>query len=103
VNAWLVVLVAGLGSYALRISMITSDRLRLPPRLERSADMVAPAAFAALAMTGLATAAVAATTLLAALPLVLGFAAAVTATARTGRPYAALIGLPVYWLASVPL
>jgi branched-subunit amino acid transport protein len=103
VNAWLVVLVAGLGSYGLRMSMITTDRVRLPQRLENSVEMVGPAAFAALATTSLATAAISAVTVWAALPLVLGLAAAVAASAGTGRPYAALVGLPTYWLAAVPL
>jgi branched-subunit amino acid transport protein len=107
-NPWVVVLLAGLVSYTLRMSMILTDRLRLPSRLEESVELVAPAAFAALAMSSLATAAVAAVsvpaaTAWAAAPLVLGFATAVAATVATRRPYAALVGLPTYWLAAAVL
>jgi branched-subunit amino acid transport protein len=88
---WLIVLVAGLGSYALRVSMVMTGRLILPARLEASAELVAPAAFAALTASSLAESLVSAP----------GPSAA---TARTGRPYAAMLaGMPTYWLAAALL
>ena len=100
----IVVLVAGLVSYGLRMSMVTSDRLRLPSRLEESVDLVAPAAFSALAMSALATAALAEATLVGAVPIALAVAAAALATAWSGRPSAAMLaGPPTYWLAAALL
>ena len=53
---YLVVAVAGMATYLMRLSMIVSaDRIRLPGRLDNSAAMIAPAAFAALAVSGLAS------------------------------------------------
>jgi branched-subunit amino acid transport protein len=103
VNEWLVVLLAGLGSYVLRMSMIMTDRFRLPARLEASVEMVAPAAFAALAASALATAVVSATTALAATPVIVAGIVAVALAARTGRPYTSLLGLPAYWLTAAVL
>ena len=101
---WLIVLVAGLGSYALRMSMVMTGRLILPPRLEASAELVAPAAFAALTASSLAESVVSAHGPSAGLPIVLAAVAAVVATARTGRPYAAMLaGMPTYWLATALL
>ena len=54
-NAWLVIVAAGLGSYLFRISMVVlADRVTMPERLERASTFVAPAAFAALAAGGFA-------------------------------------------------
>jgi branched-subunit amino acid transport protein len=104
VNEWLVILAAGLGSYALRLSMIMSDRVRLPARLEASAGMVAPAAFAALAMTSLGGAVVSAGVAPVSLAVPLAVAAAAVGAARTGRPYVAMLaGMPTYWLAAALL
>jgi Branched-chain amino acid transport protein (AzlD) len=56
-NAWTVILTAGLGSYLFRLSMIVLfDRITMPAFLERASQLVAPAAFAAMAVAGLATA-----------------------------------------------
>ncbi|HEY7226306.1 MAG TPA: AzlD domain-containing protein [Micromonosporaceae bacterium] len=98
---WLIVLIAGLGSYALRMSMVMTGRLTLPPRLEASADLVAPAAFAALTASSLAESVVSTPSPAAAAPIVLAIFAAVLATAWSGRPYAAMLaGMPTYWLAA---
>jgi len=49
-NAWLVVLAAGLGSYLFRLSVVTlADRIALPDSLERATELIAPASFAAIA------------------------------------------------------
>ena len=45
-NAWIIVLIAGLGSYLLRISMISAGRVRLPSRFDEPLGLAAPAAFA---------------------------------------------------------
>jgi branched-subunit amino acid transport protein len=95
---WLTVLLAGLGSYGLRMSMIINDRLRLPTRLEASVELVPPAAFSALAASGLATALLPAPTVRVAAPVVVAAVVSAIAAARTGRSYAALFGLPAYWL-----
>lgn len=101
-NAWTVIVLAGLASYALRLSMVVTDRLRLPSGLDRTLDLVAPAAFTALAVTSLATPVFAAGTLDVAAPTVLAAAVAVLAVVRTGKPYAAMLtGLPTYWLAAL--
>jgi branched-subunit amino acid transport protein len=96
VNPWLVVLAAGLGSYLLRLSMIWNDRIHLPSRLDDAGALVGPSAFAALAVTGVATAVTAAGSALAPIAAV---AVAVFAVHRTGRGYAAsLAGMPTYWI-----
>jgi branched-subunit amino acid transport protein len=98
-TVWIVVLVAGAGSYLLRLSMImAADRVRLPTRLDQVSALVAPAAFAALAATGVAEATRAAGVGLAPAPLI-ATAVAVLAVARTGSPRAALLaGMPTLWL-----
>jgi branched-subunit amino acid transport protein len=98
-TAWMVIVAAGLASYALRMSMISApDQVRLPARLEDSAGLVAPAAFAALMVTGLIGTVVAATGSQA-VPPVVAVAVAVVAVSLTGRPYAALLaGLPTFWI-----
>ena len=56
-NAWTVILAAGLCSYLFRLSMIVLfDRITMPARLQRASELVAPAAFAAMAASGIATA-----------------------------------------------
>lgn len=101
-NEWLIVLVAGLGSYALRMSMVVTRRLILPPRLEASAELVAPAAFSALTASSLAESVVSAPGPYAGAPIVVAVFVAVVATARTGRPYAAMLaGMPTYWFAAL--
>jgi hypothetical protein len=97
-NAWTVVLVAGVGCYLLRLSMIGSERIRLPARLDATATLIAPAAFAAIAITSIASAA-----LNAGMPHAFAPPAAVAvgavATARFGSPAAAMLaGMPTFWI-----
>ncbi len=97
-NAWMVVLVAGLGSYLLRMSMIgVADRIRLPARLDDSTALVAPAAFTALAVTSIAGTMIGAGMPQALAPLAAA-AVAVLAVMRTGSGYAAVLaGMPTLW------
>lgn len=102
-SAWIVILAVGLGSLLLRLSMIGSDRIRLPGRLDAAAQLIAPAAMATLAVSGIAG-----PVLSSGLPqgfaLLGGLGAGALATARTGSPAAAMIiGLPAYWLLSAVL
>jgi branched-subunit amino acid transport protein len=98
-NAWTVIITAGLGSYVLRMSIIGTDRLRLPARFESSVGLVAPAAFAALAATGIAGLVLEAGDVIATLPLLAAVVAATAVVARTGRPYLAVVaGMPAFWL-----
>jgi branched-subunit amino acid transport protein len=98
-NAWTVVLAAGLGSYLLRMSMIgAADRIRLPARLDDSAELVAPSAFAALAITSIAGSAVAAGIPQAFAPVLAAVVAAL-AVMKTGSTDAAgLAGMPTLWI-----
>jgi branched-subunit amino acid transport protein len=98
-TVWAVILLAGLGSYLFRISMVLlAERVPLPATVERASGFVAPAAFAALAATGIATAA-AGTDLTQAVPLLAAAAVAVIAVRHTGRPYLAVVaGMPTLWL-----
>lgn len=49
-RAWLVIVIAGIGTYAIRLTFLAlADRLtQLPPRLELALRMIPPAALAAL-------------------------------------------------------
>lgn len=98
-NAWAVVFVAGFGSYLLRLSMIgLADRIRLPARLDDSAALVAPTAFAALAVTSIAGAVLSAGLPQASAPLA-AVVVAVLAVLRTGSSHAAVLtGMPTLWL-----
>jgi branched-subunit amino acid transport protein len=100
-NAWLVIVAAGLGSYLFRISMVVlADRVTMPEPLERASTFVAPAAFAALAAGGIAAnnAGVEVAGWTAPLAAVV---IAVVAVRLTGRPYAALLaGMPTLWILS---
>jgi branched chain amino acid efflux pump len=101
-NVWTTILAAGLGSYVLRMSMITSDRFQLPAQFEGAASLVAPSAFAALAMTtlaGLALDSMQDGGVRGALPLAATLAVASFAVLRTSKPYlAVLAGMPTFWL-----
>jgi len=103
-NAWTVILAAGSGSYLFRLSMIVLfDRITMPASLERASQLVAPAAFAAMAAAGLATACMSIGAAQAAAPLA-AVAAAVIAVLRTGSSQAAILaGLPVLWVTSALL
>jgi branched-subunit amino acid transport protein len=98
-NAWTVVLAAGLGSCLLRMSMIgAADRIRLPARLDDSAELVAPSAFAALAITSIVGSAVSAGIPQAFAPVLAAVVAAL-AVMKTGSTYAAVLaGMPTLWI-----
>lgn len=102
-NAWTVILAAGLGSYLFRLSMIVLfDRITMPAYLQRASELVAPAAFAALAAAGVATVCMGLGARAAA-PLA-AVAAAVIAVLRTGSPQAAILaGMPALWVATALL
>jgi branched chain amino acid efflux pump len=99
VTAWIVILAVGLGSYLFRLSMILLiDRIMMPSWLDQASGLVAPAAFAALAAGGVATACTSVGANQAAAPLA-AVAAAVIAVLRTGSSYAAiLVGMPTLWI-----
>lgn len=98
-TAWTVIALAGLGSYLFRISMVLLvERVRLPDQVERASTFVAPAAFAALATSGLAASAAGAD-ITQTVPLIAAVAVGVIAVRRTGRPYLAVVaGMPTLWL-----
>lgn len=98
-SVWLVIVAAGLGSYLMRISMlVVAERFGLPAMLERIARLALPTAFAALAVSSLASRAAWS---LAFLPPVLAVAVAVVAVKGTGSAHAAILaGMPTLWLAS---
>jgi branched chain amino acid efflux pump len=98
-NAWTVVLAAGFGSYLFRLSMIGAPGwIRLPARLDDSAAMVAPSAFAALAVTNIAGSVLGAGVPQAIAPIAAA-AVAVLAVVRTGSTYAAVLaGMPTLWI-----
>ena len=100
-NAWLVIVLAGLGSYLFRISMVVlADRVAMPEPLERASAFVAPAAFAALAAGGLAANTAGVDVAEWTVPLA-AVVVAVVVVRRTGRPYAALLaGMPTLWILS---
>ena len=103
-NTWIVIVAVGLGSYLFRLSMIIlTDRIAMPPYLERASGLVVPAAFAALAAAGIAAACSGLDAPRAAAPLA-AVVAAVTAVLRTGSSQAAiLVGMPVLWIATALL
>lgn len=98
-TAWIVILLAGLGSYLFRISMVLlAERVAMPAPVQRASTYVAPAAFAGLAATGFAASA-AGTDIAGAAPPLAAAAVAVIAVRHTGRPYlAVLAGMPTLWL-----
>ena len=103
-NAWTVILAAGLGSYLFRLSMIVLfGRITMPAYLRTSPGLVAPAAFAAMAAAGVATACMGLGITRAAAPLA-AVAVAVIAVLRTGSPQAAILaGMPALWIATALL
>ena len=103
-STWIVIVAAGLGSYLFRLSMIIlTSRITMPPFLERASGLVAPAAFAALAAAGIATACMHLGATQAAAPLA-AVAVAIIAVLRTGSSYAAIVaGLPTLWVAAALL
>ena len=102
-TAWIVILLAGLGSYLFRISMVVlAERVTLPAKLEQASGFVAPAAFAALAATGIAVASTQAGDVSLAVPVLVAVAVAIVAVRLTGRSYVAVLaGMPALWLLTV--
>jgi branched chain amino acid efflux pump len=103
-TAWLVILVAGLGTYVFRLSVIVlADRITMPAYLERATGFVAPGAFAALAATGVAASCLELGATEAAAPLA-AIAVAIIAVLRTGSAYAAILaGMPTLWIVTAVL
>ena len=103
-STWLVVIVAGLGSYLFRASMVMLiGRGGVPTALERVSVLVAPAVFAAMAAGGVVAACVEADAagVAGVLPPLVAVAAAVAAVRRTGSPQAAIAaGMPTLWILS---
>jgi branched-subunit amino acid transport protein len=103
-NAWTVLLAAGLGSFLFRLSMIVLfGRITMPAYLQRASGLVAPAAFAAMAAAGVATVCLSLGITRAAAPLA-AVAVAIIAVLRTGSPQAAILaGMPALWVAAALL
>jgi branched-subunit amino acid transport protein len=96
---WMIIIAAGIGTYALRASFIVlGDRLKIPPLVEGALQYVAPAAFAAISI-----------------PLVLGgdgfadfgddvprivagIAAGLVVWKRNSIPLSLIIGMGTLWL-----
>ena len=99
-NVWVVIVLAGMGSFLLRISMLVlAARTGVPPVLERAAAFAVPVSFAGLAAGALATQA--AHTGVGALPALIAVAVGVAAVRRTGAARSAiLVGMPTIWVLS---
>ena len=97
-SPWLVVVLAGVGTYLLRISMlVVAAHAGVPPLIERAPRFAVPIAFGALAATSLTG--LVATTGAAAVPPVLAVAVGVVVASRTGSSRAAIfVGMPTLWL-----
>jgi branched-subunit amino acid transport protein len=98
VSPWLVVVLAGIGTYLLRISMlVVAARSGVPAIVERSARFAVPIAFGALAATSLTGLVVASGP--AALPSLVAVTVGVVVARRTGSSRTALLtGMPTLWL-----
>ena len=99
-SVWLVIVIAGAGSYLFRVSMLVlAARAAVPAVLERAAGFAVPVAFAALAASGLARHVGDAGT--GAVPALAAVAVGVVAVRRTGTSHVALlVGMPTAWLLS---
>ena len=95
-NAWIAVLIAGIGSYASRVGMIVViDRFTLPTWFERVSSYVMPAVFAGLAAASLAAPLADGTR--AAMPVLAGAAATVVVARVRSAAVAVLAGMTVLW------
>ena len=101
-SAFLVVALAGLATYGLRVSMLlASGRRRLPGLLLRSTPLVVPATFAAVVAGAVATRPASGSPVA---PLLLALGVAVVAARRSGRSHVGLlVGMPTLWLAAALL
>jgi branched-subunit amino acid transport protein len=99
-NVWVVIALAGAGSYLFRISMLVlAARTHVPAVIDRAAPFAVPVVFACLAAGGLATHTAEAGT--GAVPALTGVAVGIAAARRTGASYAAILaGMPTMWLLS---
>jgi len=99
-NPWVVIALAGAGSFALRISMLVlAARRGVPAVVERAAAFAVPVSFAGLAAGALANQV--AQVGIGALPALLGVAAGIAAVRRTGAARSAiLVGMPTIWVLS---
>lgn len=99
-NPWLAVLLAGVGSYAFRYSMIlVVDRFVLPPAFDRACRYVMPAVFAGLVTASLGrlvgTAAVG--TAAASIPVLVGVAITTLVARRHAVGAAVFAGMASLW------
>jgi branched-subunit amino acid transport protein len=101
VSALLAVLAAGAGSYVFRLSMVAvGGRFRSLRQVERTAHLIVPITFAAVAAGGV----VASTNYAGAGPPLAAVAAGVVAVRQTGRSYAGIAaGMPTLWALSAVL
>ena len=99
-SIWLVVVLAGAGSYAFRVSMLVARaRFRVPAVLDRAGPFAVPVAFAALAASAIGR--YTAEAGMAALPALVAVTVGAVVSRRTGNAQAALLtGLPVMWVLS---
>lgn len=97
-NAWLVVVTVGVGSYLFRLSMVAlAGRVGSSDRFERTSAFVVPSAFAGLATSGI-VAGLSGYGAGSIAPLA-AVGIAVVAVRRTGRPQAAMVaGMPTLWV-----
>lgn len=96
-TAWVAVVLAGIGSFALRVGVVSViDRCTLPPWFERMSALVMPAAFAALTAVALAP------PVASGAPTALPVVAAAIATAAVARvrsaAWAVAAGMTALWL-----
>ena len=103
-NVWLIVVLAGAGSFLFRLSLVLlADRVALPPRWERASVFVAPAAFAALAAGGIAASTIGVTLAQALPPLIAVPVAAIAAYVTRSAAAAVLTGMPTLWVLGMVL
>jgi len=97
-NAWLVIVTVGIGSYLFRLSMVALAGPAGPSgRFERTSAFGVPSAFAALATSGI-VAGLSGYGAGSIAPLA-AVGVAVVAVRRTGTPHAAMVaGMPTLWV-----
>lgn len=97
-NAWLVIVAVGAGSYLFRVSMVALvGRAGWSDRFDRASTFVVPSAFAALATSGI-IAGLGGYGAGSIAPLAAA-GVAVVAVRRTGSPHAAMVaGMPTLWI-----
>jgi branched-subunit amino acid transport protein len=93
-NAWLAVLLAGVGSFAFRVgAVLVIDRLTVPDWFDRVSKLVTPAVFAGLAAGSLAAPLTEGTGT--AVPVLAGAVATVAVAVRRTAATAVLAGMSV--------